>query len=126
MPAGDRTGPSGFGPMTGRGAGYCSGNGAPGYASAYGGSRGRGFGRGNGNGFRGGRGPVTMQNRFSYRDPYFNVNDNVPYGDSNNQREFSPDMEIKMLQGESMHLENDLKAVKDRIAELDRIQKVQD
>ena len=23
MPRGDRTGPTGFGPMTGRGAGYC-------------------------------------------------------------------------------------------------------
>lgn len=26
MPGGDRTGPRGMGPMTGRGAGYCSGN----------------------------------------------------------------------------------------------------
>jgi hypothetical protein len=34
MPAGDRTGPSGAGPRTGRGAGYCSGSSAPGYANS--------------------------------------------------------------------------------------------
>jgi hypothetical protein len=44
MPRGDRTGPMGFGPMTGRGAGYCAGYGMPGFMSPGGG---RGFwGRG--------------------------------------------------------------------------------
>ncbi len=33
MPRGDRTGPEGLGPLTGRAAGYCSGSGKPGYAS---------------------------------------------------------------------------------------------
>ena len=49
MPGGDRTGPFGAGPMTGRGAGYCGGNPAPGFATAPGGfglGRGRGQGRG--------------------------------------------------------------------------------
>lgn len=49
MPRGDGTGPRGQGQMTGRGAGYCSGSGMPGYASPV---RGRGFGIG----FGGGRG----------------------------------------------------------------------
>lgn len=49
MPAGDRTGPMGMGPMTGRGTGYCGGSGAPGYGYA-----GPGFGLGLG--WRGGRG----------------------------------------------------------------------
>ena len=31
MPAGDRTGPAGMGPMTGRAAGFCAGFGVPGY-----------------------------------------------------------------------------------------------
>lgn len=44
MPAGDRTGPMGMGSMTGRGAGYCGGFAAPGFANA-GPGRGRGFGR---------------------------------------------------------------------------------
>jgi len=36
MPRGDRTGPSGLGPLTGRGAGYCSGSVLPGSASGVG------------------------------------------------------------------------------------------
>jgi hypothetical protein len=48
MPGGDRTGPMGMGPMTGRGAGFCAGSRAPGYLSA---GLGRGwFGRGRGGG----------------------------------------------------------------------------
>ena len=45
MPGGDRTGPQGMGPMTGRRMGYCSGYNSPGYANP--GPRrffGRGFG----------------------------------------------------------------------------------
>jgi hypothetical protein len=34
MPFGNRKGPSGLGPMTGRAAGHCSGNPAPGYMNA--------------------------------------------------------------------------------------------
>lgn len=33
MPSGDRSGPEGKGPMTGRGRGYCAGYDRPGYAS---------------------------------------------------------------------------------------------
>jgi hypothetical protein len=33
MPGGDRTGPAGAGPMTGRAAGYCAGYGVPGYVN---------------------------------------------------------------------------------------------
>ncbi|NLT41727.1 MAG: DUF5320 domain-containing protein [Anaerolineae bacterium] len=51
MPRGDRTGPAGMGPMTGRGAGYCAGYSTPGYANPVGG---RGFGMGFGG--RGGGG----------------------------------------------------------------------
>lgn len=40
MPAGDRTGPRGMGPLTGRAAGYCAGYPAPGYADLI---PGRGF-----------------------------------------------------------------------------------
>ncbi len=54
MPRGDGTGPMGMGPMTGRGAGYCAGYAAPGYANPVGfgrrlaGGRGLGFGLGRG------------------------------------------------------------------------------
>ena len=40
----------GAGPMTGRAAGFCAGNTAPGYAN-FGGGRGRGMGFGRGGGF---------------------------------------------------------------------------
>ena len=70
MPRGDRTGPEGKGPRTGRGAGDCSGNEDPnianegsrrgfGFGFGFGGGRGlggrgqgRGQGRGRGRGFR--------------------------------------------------------------------------
>jgi len=53
MPQGDRTGPNGQGPMTGRGMGFCSGSNTPGYMnSGSGRGMGRGFGRGRGFGFR--------------------------------------------------------------------------
>lgn len=53
MPQGDRTGPAGAGPRTGRGLGYCSGFDAPGYGHpgyrhvrfGRGRAHGRGFGR---------------------------------------------------------------------------------
>jgi hypothetical protein len=52
MPRGDRTGPMGMGPMTGRGAGYCAGYDVPGYANP---APGRGFGMGWGGGWGRGR-----------------------------------------------------------------------
>lgn len=52
MPLGDRTGPMGMGPMTGRGAGYCGGFGSPGYTNP---GMGRGMGMGRGGGGRGWR-----------------------------------------------------------------------
>jgi len=61
MPRGDRTGPMGMGPMTGRAAGYCAGSNTPGYANPAAGQgmgfgpAGRGFGRGSGGGGRGWR-----------------------------------------------------------------------
>ena len=59
MPAGDKTGPKGMGPMSGKAAGYCVEQEIPGYASpgndsGVGRGQGRGFGRGRGRRFRGG------------------------------------------------------------------------
>jgi hypothetical protein len=59
MPGGDRTGPAGAGPRTGRAMGYCTGQENPGFVTAGGG---RGPGRGAGGGRRrrgrGGLGPA--------------------------------------------------------------------
>ncbi len=64
MPKGNRKGPMGQGPMTGRGLGFCQGDDTPGYMNNYGrgggmgrwhgGGMGRGRGFGRGQGFRGG------------------------------------------------------------------------
>ena len=54
MPGGDKTGPQGMGPMTGRGAGFCAGYGVPGYTNP-------GYGQGLAFGAFGGRG---RRNRF--------------------------------------------------------------
>ena len=55
MPGGDRTGPAGMGPRTGRAAGFCAGNEVPGSMNPTAG-RGGGFGGGFGGGRAGGRG----------------------------------------------------------------------
>jgi hypothetical protein len=54
MPRGDRTGPMGLGPMTGRAAGYCAGSNMPGYMNPGPGrgSWGRGAWGGGGRGWR--------------------------------------------------------------------------
>ena len=55
MPRGDGTGPAGFGPMTGRAAGYCAGYSVPGFMNPVGGRGFWGYGRGFGGGGRGWR-----------------------------------------------------------------------
>ncbi|MCK5309338.1 MAG: DUF5320 domain-containing protein, partial [Thermoplasmata archaeon] len=83
MPRGNRTGPWGDGPMSGRGAGYCAGNDRPGFANS-----GRGYGRGMGFGQEFGRGR-GMGYGPGYREPdrYIPV-----------YREPSPDEEKKYLE----------------------------
>jgi len=73
MPRGDRTGPMGMGPMTGRGFGYCAGYPTPGYMNP-GPGYGLGMGRGWGGGGRGWRHMyyatgVPGWARFGYAEP---------------------------------------------------------
>ncbi len=77
MPRGDRTGPLGQGPMTGRGLGDCAGNERGGwYGRGFGFGRGfgagrgfgRGFGRGWGFGFGAGNQPVDKETEKSWLD----------------------------------------------------------
>lgn len=72
MPGGDKKGPMGEGPMTGRGLGLCAGNDTPGSATDI--NQGRGMGRGLGRGF--GRGSGRRQSRgWGFR---FRMRDNYP------------------------------------------------
>lgn len=80
MPFGDRTGPWGLGPMTGRGMGYCAGFPVPGFMNpGYGFGRGFGSGRGFGRGLGLGRGRGWRRSGFfpslSYPSPWA-----MPYG----------------------------------------------
>lgn len=79
MPGGDRTGPEGGGPMTGRREGYCTGNDAPGYTSGTPGLARRGAGFRGGGGYgrraRGGGGGRGMGNR--YADPLARENEEL-------------------------------------------------
>ena len=65
MPRGDRTGPSGSGPMTGRAAGYCAGYPVPGFMNPIP-RYGRGFGRGWSRGYGGGWWRRPIQYPYEY------------------------------------------------------------
>jgi len=107
MPLGDRRGPWGLGPMTGRGLGYCAGYAQPGYMNSYRGGFGyrRGFGRGFG--FRFGR------SLFSYF-PY----ENVPL-------EHLAKNEAELLRSQAEILKNQLENIQKRIEVLEK-EKTQD
>ena len=110
MPGGDRTGPEGLGPMTGRSLGYCSGSNSPGFA--YG--QGRGFGRGFGRGYFGrGRG---FWRRAIYPDPYFEP---TPYHRDAYQRPTKKE-EKTYLENLIKDLEEEINSIKSRIKELSK------
>ncbi|MFP4225488.1 MAG: DUF5320 domain-containing protein [Desulfobacterales bacterium] len=117
MPAGDRTGPVGYGPMTGRAAGFCAGYGAPGYANP-GFARGRGFGRGRGLGlgFRGGRGPGFGRG-FGF-GPRWGA-PSPGYGYYPAPAAPGPQDELNVLRQESENLKAELDNINQRIAELE-------
>ena len=109
MPGGDRSGPAGRGPMTGKAAGYCTGYPGPGYANS---GYGRGFGRGWGRGF--GRGYWGRGRSFWWRDypsdPYYQMShprDIYPVPNKEEEKGYLEDM----VKG----LEEEIKAMQDRI-----------
>ena len=116
MPGGDRTGPMGMGPRTGRAAGYCSGFGVPGYANpgpgrgfgrgwgmGWGRGFGRGFGRGWGRGFWG-----AGYGAWGAAAPQVPVVGPVSVKD-----------EMEVLKSQSEYLEKSLTSIRERIAELE-------
>jgi len=102
MPGGDRTGPMGMGPRTGRGVGYCAGYNTSGYAEPM---PGRGMGRGfvRGRGFGGGRGfGWNRPNPYAY---------GVSYG--------SGQGEAEILKGQAKAMREEMEAINARIKELE-------
>jgi hypothetical protein len=108
MPRGDRTGPMGMGPMTGRRAGYCAGYAMPGYANPGMGramAGGFGFG-GGGHGWRHMFYATGMPGwmRFGYVEP-------AP---------FTPENEAAALKAQAELLQKQLDAITKRIAEIEQ------
>ena len=123
MPRGDGTGPAGQGPMTGRAAGYCAGNSAPGYANplprmGMGLGRGRGFGRGLGVG----RGFGWRRMAFAQVAPVTPVENVVPVyptqQPTKEQEKQYLESETKAIEAEQNALKQELEAVKKRLDEL--------
>ena len=119
MPGGDRTGPMGMGPMTGRAAGYCTGYSVSGYANPVPG-RGRGFGRGLGRGLgrgRGwGRGFDFRGAAYAYGNPYYGDPYLAApyYGPESN-----PQQEAQMLKEQAKVMQEEISAINNRIKELE-------
>ena len=112
MPAGNRTGPAGFGPMTGRAAGFCAGFGVPGYINPVRGRGRGGYGRGGGRGFGGGfgrgwGGPGNMPHYGAYNAPPY---PNVP--------QVTREQEVDMLKRQAEDLGQMLSGINARIEEL--------
>jgi hypothetical protein len=109
MPGRDRTGPLGFGPRTGRAAGYCARYPAPGYMNP---TFGRGFGRGGGRGRRNRyyATGLTGWQRAAYGMPYAVL---YPPADAGEQ-------ELAALKRQAEYLENDMNSIKKRIEELEK------
>jgi hypothetical protein len=125
MPGGDRTGPAGFGPMTGRAAGYCAGYSVPGYANPVGGRLGMGFRRGFGRGFGRGAGWGFRRGAFSGYPAYSPAAPAYPAYGANypNEGNLDPKQEMDILQAEAEDIKAELDAVNKRLAELKKDKK---
>ena len=123
MPGGDRTGPLGRGPMTGRALGYCAGYNDPGFSKGFPQGRGfgfgRGFGRGWGRGFGRGRG-FWWRGSYPFSTPYYEPG---PYYYPGTYSPVSQEDEKAYLEDLIKRLEEELKDVRDRIQELTKEKK---
>ncbi len=123
MPRGDRTGPAGAGPRTGRSLGYCSGYDTPGFMKGPGMGAGRGwgggFGYGGGLGWRrgrcGGRGPWGLNYMpFLPTTPVYNPF--IP----NIAPSITPENQIAMLKQEKEYLESEIDNMKTMLENINK------
>ena len=109
MPGGDRTGPQGDGPRTGRGLGYCADNDQPGYASPQ---QGQGFGfRRGGWGNRRSRGWRNRSNAGFWPGRGRGGFDIIPN---------AQDQDIGSLKAQLQELQNTLKEVQNRLDQFEK------
>lgn len=122
MPLGDRTGPMGQGPRTGRALGFCSGYDSPGYTKGFGGGMGRGFkfGGGMGRGMGMGMGMGMGRGRGFGRGRFFGWSYPGNYQDFPWMQPASKDDEIKMLKSQAESLKRTQKDIEKRLSELEK------
>ena len=115
MPRGDKTGPGGAGPMTGRAAGYCAGYSVPGYLNLV-----CGHGRGWGRGYRRGWGRGFGRGWYAYPPPVIVQPAYPPATQPQTQEQEITALENyhKNLTAEKADLEQEIDGVKARIEEL--------
>jgi len=124
MPRGDRRGPDGAGPMTGRALGYCAGNDQPGFTAnaapqgagrgpRNGTGRGPGFGRGFGRGRRMGYGRsfLAARGRGAYYAP-------AAADEENFDNPENKEREVTRLENLANTLASELEIIKKQINEL--------
>ncbi|HDR15608.1 MAG TPA: hypothetical protein ENN79_09055 [Desulfobacteraceae bacterium] len=113
MPGFDGTGPAGYGPMTGRGRGYC----APGYGGAFRRGFGGGFGYGRGRGF--GRGWAGGGRGFGFaaRPPVYGT---AAPGYAWGYGPADQGSELEMLRNEAESLRGALDDINQRMQELEK------
>jgi len=114
MPRGNRRGPLGYGPMTGRAAGLCAGYSVPGYMNPYPGF-GRGFGRGWGRGFGRGWGRGRGFWWAGYSDAIPNYQEEYPAPSRVDEKAY--------LENLIKDMEEELKAINGRLQELSKEEK---
>ncbi len=116
MPGGDRTGPMGMGPTTGRALGYCAGFGAPGYMNPAPGW-GRGFGRGWGRGFA----RRASGYRGGFGNPWYGtpIPVDAPYPAPWQARQVSREEELDYLRNQASALQKELDVITARVREIE-------
>lgn len=114
MPAGDRTGPMGMGPMTGRRAGFCTGNAVPGYANPV-----PGFGFGRRGGGRGRRNMYWATGMTGWQRGYYNPYWNDPYAAPAPTPEFDEGQNLEALKNQAKYFESALNEINEKIKKLE-------
>ena len=118
MPRGDKTGPAGMGPMTGRRAGFCAGMSMPGYENLMPGrGLGMGFGRNRGAWGRGagqGRGWRNMFYAGGQPGPMRFDATAAPFANA------GPEEEKQTLKSQADYLQSELDSIRKRLEELDK------
>ncbi len=122
MPGGDRTGPAGMGPMTGRAAGYCAGYSVPGYMNPI---PGRGYVRGVGRGglpWGGGRGRAWGGGRGRGYGAYYDYPPYYPPAYSPYSQPTAAD-EKEFLKEQLTAVKEEMGAMEKRLAEIETEEK---